>query len=273
MKKIILCFALISVASFLFAEDSVIKRVTVDSFNSIEVSSAFEITVIKSNTRSVEIEISESVEEYLVARENGDTFELYLENVPNRKMTSDVILRAVIKTPELEGVDLSGAVDAVFKGDFKSADFELDLSGATKMEGLSVEALTGDIECSGASRMSESSFKIGKLDLDCSGASKLSFSADIEELNADISGATALSVKGEGEHIEISLSGASKVNFSEFVSDVVYLECSGASNISVNPLKNLNVEASGASVVKYKKSAGLIIGDIDVSGAASIKSY
>ena len=63
------------------------------------------------------------------------------------------------------------------------------------------------------------------------------------------------------------------MNTLKSLSDVVYLECSGASNISVNPLKNLNVEASGASVVKYKKSAGLIIGDIDVSGAASIKSY
>ncbi len=272
MKKVILSFALVLFATFSYANNTVKKSVAVSSFNAIEVYSMFQIEVVKSPNRSVEIEISENLEEYLVARENGRTLELYLDNVPSKKISSDDVVKAVIYTPSLIDVELSGAVSALFSGEFNESEFEMDLSGAVKVNGLKILARSGSLECSGAAKLYDSELKINSLEIDCSGASKVELSVESDVLSVDLSGANNISVEGKGEKLDIDASGAVKADFLKFAVQHAEVECSGAAVLKVSPVKTISFDISGASNVKYKGGDDLKILGLDISGAARVKS-
>lgn len=273
MKKVILSVALVFLVTVAFAENSIKKSISGGSFNSIEVASMFEIEVVKSSSCAVEVEIPERFEKYLVARVDGNTFELYLDNMPNKnKIKSEDVFKAVIYTPSLSEVELSGAVKAVFRGDFDESEFEMDLSGAVNVTGLKVSSGRGSVDCSGASKISDSELNIAHLELDCSGASKVEFTIVSNVLNTEVSGAANMLVKGAAEVVNIDASGAAKLNFAKFAVQNADVECSGAAKLDMSVMKSLSVEASGASELKYTAGEDLKITGIDISGAARVKS-
>lgn len=274
MKKLVLSFYLVLFSVVLFAQEGTVKEVvSVKGFNSIDVSSAFEIEVIKSPKRFVEVEISENLRKYLVAKESGDTFELYLKDVPSKEMKNDVVLKAVIKTPSLKDVELSGAVKAEFSGVFEENEFEMDLSGATHVSGMELKSVKGEVDCSGASNIYDSRLDIDYLEMDCSGASKLDLNVKFGTLNADFSGASNALFKGSGEVLKVDVSGAGKVDMEEVEVGHVSLNCSGASKLIVAPERSIDIVVSGASRLRYKKKDGLNIESMDISGAANVKSF
>lgn len=136
---------------------------------------------------------------------------------------------AEVTMPELTGLELSGA-SAVTIGGFESTrDLTVDVSGASH--------LSGDIECGDA--------------------------------RFDVSGASHVSLRGSAEGVILDASGASSVDLSAFAVADANVEVSGASTATVNASGRLDVDASGASQVKYLGSPTL--GTIDSSGGSSIE--
>jgi len=138
-------------------------------------------------------------------------------------------VRAEIAMPRLEGLELNGASRGTVTGFRSDASLALELSGAS--------TLAGDIQA-------------GDVQMQLSGASKAT-------------------LKGSGGALRLEASGASRADLAEFPTEDTQVEVSGASSATVNVDGTLDVNASGASQVRYLGSPTL--GRIEVSGASSVK--
>ena len=134
---------------------------------------------------------------------------------------------------------------------FKSLD-DMDFSGACKVE--STGKLTFD-----------------ELDLECSGASDVMLTFAAKELELDCSGASQVELLGSAREVNLDLSGASKLDALELEVEEMDADVSGASSGKVMVSSELSADVSGASSFRYKGEPK--IGDVDVSGAASLKKY
>ena len=68
----------------------------------------------------------------------------------------------------------------------------------------------------------------------------------------DLSGASKANLQGSINHLNIECSGASDVNGYDLIADNAEVKASGASDIMLSVVNELNAEASGASHIYYK---------------------
>jgi hypothetical protein len=88
---------------------------------------------------------------------------------------------------------------------------------------------------------------------------------------ADLSGASVMNISGSADIFEIEASGASVCKDYGFEVKKLEAQISGASNMSITVEDEINIEASGASSLKYKGNA--TIKSQNLSGASSIRKY
>jgi len=102
-----------------------------------------------------------------------------------------------------------------------------------------------------------------------SGASNFSGVIEANKLFADLSGASVMYVEGVSNSMDIRATGASVIKDYGFETKILKADLSGASNAQMTVLEEIDIEASGASNLKYKGNA--VIAYQDLSGASSIK--
>jgi hypothetical protein len=123
---------------------------------------------------------------------------------------------------------------------------------------------------SGASRLLvESPINSDEASIYLSGASTFSGALEVNKLNVDLSGASIMNIEGYTNVFEVEASGASVIRDYGFDSNTLIADLSGASNIYVTVDEDIDVEASGASILRYKGSA--VIKRQDLSGASVVK--
>ncbi|MCD6092328.1 MAG: DUF2807 domain-containing protein [Bacteroidales bacterium] len=134
---------------------------------------------------------------------------------------------------------------------YKSID-EIDLSGAASI--YSDDVLTTE------------SFEI-----EASGASEIQLKLDIESLEADFSGASKIAFSGRAKSAVIETSGATVYKALDLETDNCEIDASGAAVARIWVTGKLELEASGASSIRYKGSPSIDL--IDISGASSVRKY
>lgn len=178
------------------------------NFKALEFSSLVKATIIKSSEYSVSIEINDNLLPYLDCYQRGEKIFIGMKTNYNYR---NVKLSVVIKTPDVEIINLAGA----------SA---VDISGFNSN---------------------------GKLTVTSSGASSISGNLYVQELNFDLSGASVVNLQGGAEEIFMLASGASSIKLSSFEVEYGDFNLSGASSAFVNVTKKIDLTISGASVFKY----------------------
>jgi hypothetical protein len=134
---------------------------------------------------------------------------------------------------------------------------------------VSMPVLRG-LDLSGATRTSITGFKSAEnLDANVSGASQLTGDIEAGNVRLDISGASRVTLQGKGQAMNLEASGASQANLGAFQVGNADVQLSGASKATINATGKLNVDASGASQVRYAGSPTL--GAIKSSGGSSIQ--
>jgi Putative auto-transporter adhesin, head GIN domain len=136
-----------------------------------------------------------------------------------------------IKGKELSDIKIQGAADFELMNTLPTTAFHLDLSGASEFRGT-VKTETADIELSGAS---------------------------------------TLTIDGSANEVKAEISGASSFHADHLATRVLKMDASGASNANVLCDSALDLEASGASSIRYSGKANQI--SKDASGASSITPY
>jgi hypothetical protein len=110
-------------------------------------------------------------------------------------------------------------------------------------------------------------YELENFDLYLLGSSKCQLDLKTEKLSVVLLGASTLSIRGDGHDLEAELSGASILNAFNFLVATADLRVWGASDGHVSVRDQLNVVATGASVVVYRGNPEVIS---EISGSSSV---
>lgn len=281
MKKIIalLCAVLALSASGVSAAENeaaaqlLTKKYAFSDFRSLSVSNSFEVNLVQDEKWFVEVEYSDYLEDYLAVSVNGETLRLGLKSLPRfvqklRKNRS-AVLKATVHMPRLEKLSMSGATGVTVQGQFSlpGGVFELDMSGASKLENMAMDASKARLSLSGASYCKDLTGSFHELDMKVSGAGKCRIDAAVNEWEVSLSGAADVVLRGpECKKLEIDSSGAAKADVA-IPSDILKYEGSGASSLSAldAPTRKAEIELSGGSSCRIAVSESL---EAESSGAS-----
>lgn len=109
------------------------------------------------------------------------------------------------------------------------------------------------IEASGAVEvLSDGLLSSEQFFLGLSGSSKVKLNLNTGDMRTDASGATEVALSGQARSHEIKMSGSGEVEALDFVVGNYRIRTSGASEMKINALNELDVESSGASEVSYR---------------------
>jgi hypothetical protein len=214
-------------------------------FNKIEVSSAFEVEIIRADDYLVRITIDKTLYEYLRIDQRGSTLRIGLKpNITFQKTTQ----QAVINLPDLHQLELSGASKAAVTGFLVTHSLDFELSGASQMN-------------LGPTIASNSDFKL-------SGASRATGDIQMDDGKLDLSGASTLELSGSGDDIAIRGSGASSLTLPDFELATAEVNLSGASRAVISVSNRMDINLSGGSRLEYSGDPKL--GSLNVSGGSTI---
>jgi hypothetical protein len=199
-------------------------------FSRVDVSHAFRVDIVQGSSYKIVVRVDEKLQPHLRVEKRGDTLIIGLR--PTMRFNfRNVVMEAEVQMPELRGLEASGATDVRISGFSSARDFEVDLSGASYLE--------GDITA-------------GNVRIEASGASHVRLKGKAEDLRLDVSGASSLDLEdfpAEDGHIE--LSGASEVEV--VLSGVLDIDASGASHLYFSGSPTMGkIDLSGASSIKRR---------------------
>lgn len=265
-------------------------------FSGLELSGIVEVNLVKSDSYKVEITLPNVLQEYLQVYVNHGILKIgWNKNIPAnlQKKLGNWTCKAEIAMPELRKLDMSGITslkcDDTF--DLGNEELSLDISGASKIKSLSVNARKLDAEISGVCTCKLSGNFSEKAELDLSGTSKTSFQINADKLEVDISGATKTNIDGKFGKVELDASGTSEVNLNGKVGTLevdasgvskvkamdaetenAILETSGTANCSVNVTRSIMIEdATGVSSINYKAPMDLGVMIKSIGRSASVQ--
>lgn len=180
----------------------------VEAFTRLETSGSFKVILKQGSGYSLRIIADDNILKEIDTDVRGNTLIIDMDG----SFCDGGPITIYVNSQEYEGVDASGAVEILSDGKLSVKDFELDLSGSSK------------------------------IDLDINAA----------EVKTSSSGASEIFLKGQAGSHELNLSGSSSVEALDFVVGRYRIESSGASSSRINVLNELNISSSGSSDVVYR---------------------
>lgn len=270
--------AVISISAFTPAEGiqngehkTVVKNFNFKDFTSLEVSSFYKVYLTKGASFSISIEVENRYAENVVVSKTGSTLKIGMNKEVRKK--KDEIYVARITMPVLKGVALSGVAELKTKDCFELSGehFKVQLSGASEIDRLSVNAACLKIQMSGASE-AEINGEFNEMKAVLSGSSQ--FDGKLKIANAariELSGSAEVELEGKGSSLNAECSGSSKIDADEFTVESADVKLSGVSKAELMVSKKLNVVSSGASRCEYQTPTGSNIQlTKDCSGVSSV---
>ncbi|HEY9003054.1 MAG TPA: head GIN domain-containing protein [Mucilaginibacter sp.] len=106
------------------------------------------------------------------------------------------------------------------------------------------------------------------LHLELNGASRLDMDLNAANLFTEGSGSTDMTLRGQATSHKIEFAGSGKVRAGDFVVGSYDIETTGASECTINVLKDLNVNTTGAADIKYRGNPTNV--NTSKTGAASV---
>lgn len=201
------------------------KDINPESFESISVSSGFELLLTQDSVQSMSVETYENIFKHLEIVIVDNT--LMISPKDGVIFLGDTKVKIHIKTPVLKELSLSGGSRAELVNEWEGENIDVSLSGGSRIYGLTnVKFLEMDL--SGGSR-SELRGIVDYISVSSSGGSK-SRHLDMQarKCNASISGGGSLEIS-VSDSLEVDCSGGSRVNYKG--SPVISSELSGGSNL------------------------------------------
>jgi hypothetical protein len=214
-------------------------------FSSIEVSSAFDVTIDRADSYLVRITIDKALYEYLQIDQRGDTLRISLKSGYSYVNTSQ---QAVINLPDLRRLKLSGASQAA-------------LSGFSFSHSL-------DFELHDASQLTLENTIAGNCGFSLHDASQVEGVIEMDDGSFNLSDASFLELQGSADDISIDASDASRADLADFAVLTADVHLSGASGAVVNVSERMDVSLSSASSLEYIGSPKL--GKLEMSGASTL---
>lgn len=222
------------------------------------VSTNYKIALVKSDHYKVIMEVWDRDDiDLFEIRQTGSALELVkkMKKYPYRSSNVSIPSATVtIYTPEFPSVTLSGNSQmSVSGGAFSGESLAVNMSGITKLEGLSGTWDKATITMSGSAKIGNLSLTSGSCHITCSGVAEI---GGISSINSD--------------KVVLSMSGTSKISLESFRSESINATASG-----VSKFKTLEVNAGELCATLSGTSSFNFSGEIrkvsaDMQGATSL---
>lgn len=148
----------------------------------------------------------------------------------------------------------------------------VNIKGSATLNAYIVTRPIAEFAASGASRfLVEDEIIDEDVSVYLSGASSFTGHIDANRLYTDISGASLINISGGSTIFDVEASGASNIGDYEFATNFLKADLSGASNMSLTVMDEIDIEASGASGLNFKGSA--VITHQDLSGSSYVNHH
>ena len=245
-------------------------------FTDLDLSGNVKVNLVKSDLYKVEVTLPQELEEYLLVRvEEGELKIGWKRNIPSKfqKNSGNWTCEAEIAMPELRELEMSGATCLQCNDTFDLGrrEFSLDMSGASKINSLNVNAYKLEADISGAcsyeitgnfneaeldiSGATKGTFmiKADRLEAEVSGAGKTTINGTVGKADMEVSGACELRLKGKVGTLKADASGAAKFKAMGAETEDAILQASGAASCDVNVTRSIVInDATGAAHISYK---------------------
>jgi hypothetical protein len=183
-----------------------IKTITkeISDFTKIELGMAFVANIIQSSDTKVELKIDDNLEQYLVAKKEGETLIVSLQA---GNTYQDVSIKAEISLPDLKGLELEEGAQAT------AYDFTIDHAFALDAEDSSQVSMTGscdsltlnaDNDCSVFMRY----FLCGDIVVSAHGSSRVTVNLT-GALSGEVTSSTRFVYYGEPTSVDVTNNGGS----------------------------------------------------------------
>jgi hypothetical protein len=180
-------------------------------FSSVDVGSAFQVNIVRSDNFSVKITAGERLFDRIQVTQTGST--LKIEVKPGIFVIGTFDAKAEISMPALDNLTLSGATRATAVGFNATTPFITKLSGASSLDMTNAGFGDVNVELSGASHLTMQGTG-GNLTAVVSGTSNLNLNNfPVSNANLNVSGASHAEVD-TGGLLNVDASGASSVQYS-----------------------------------------------------------
>lgn len=213
-----------------------------DDFEKIDISDAFELNVIESDSFYVKVMIDDNLQRYVKVQSSGGWLAI---GMIDGNSYNSAHLKAEVHMPVFTELEGSGATATTLQSFTDSTDLKIDLSGASVFSGVMAANIC---------------------EIQLSGASVININGTCSNFYLDASGASVLSAAGSCTDLYMEASGASVIDMGGFVAHTVGVDFSGASEGTINVTDHLDAKLSGASILQYYGNP--ILGNIDISGAS-----
>ena len=222
-----LCALLLSGCNVIIGTGSIVSRqYDFKNFDKIEAGNAMVVQVNRADSHSVTVAARENIFDHLDISEAGKTLFIHLA----KGSYSNTEIKVTITMPDLYGFKLSGASNGDVQGFKSSNNFDLSVSGASRLN-INMET--------------------GRTEMDISGASRVSGQLKALDTTLTLSGASRCELSGSANETTFNVSGASQALTGEFQIQNADMSVSGASKAIINTNGTLNVDVTGASTLEY----------------------
>ncbi len=200
-------------------------------FESIDISSAIEAEIIKSDTERVVITAPRKLLEKVDVQNSGGQLSISMKPVSLLSLTRSDAVKAKIYATDFTELKVGSAASVDVKDKFLSENMRVAVSSSGELSGhLEANEFHLDVSSSGSVKGN-----IWAINLYC----KASSTADID-------------VKGIAEKALIEASSAAKFDGEDFVAEAVEAEASSSGEIIIGVKNSLNAQANSAGTVQYK---------------------
>lgn len=222
------------------------------------VSTNYKISLVKSDHYKVIMEVWDSDDiDLFEIRQTGSALELVkkMKKYPYRSSNVSIPSATVtIYTPEFPSVTLSGNSQmSVSGGAFSGENLAVNLSGITKLDGLSGTWDKATITMSGSAKIGNLSLTSGSCHITCSGVAEI---GGISSINSD--------------KVVLSMSGTSKISLENFRSESINATASGVSKFKTLEVNAGELCATLSGTSSFNLSGAIRKVSADMQGATSL---
>lgn len=222
------------------------------------VSTNYKISLVKSDHYKVIMEVWDRDDiDLFEIRQTGSALELVkkMKKYPYRSSHVSIPSATVtIYTPEFPSVTLSGNSQmSVSGGAFSGERLAVNMSGITKLEGLSGTWDKATITMSGSTKIDNLTLTSGSCHITCSGVAEI---GGISSINSD--------------KVVLSMSGTSKISLENFRSESINATASGVSKFKTLEVNAGELCANLSGTASFNLSGAIRKVSADMHGAASL---
>ncbi|WP_298649765.1 head GIN domain-containing protein [uncultured Proteiniphilum sp.] len=239
------------------AQNGIVKQNRqVAPFTAISASGGWDVVIRQGNRQSVSIEISEEALDRAIVEVKNGTLHIYnkhgnrsfslrnLRNMPN------ITQKAYVTVTDLQKMEASGGVDVRFETPIKTGDFEVELSGGTDLEDLTLDCNRFNGQFSGGCDADIRFTSVQHVKAEVSGGSDVELrDISAQTCRIDASGGCDIELMGKTVDLTLNASGGCDISASNLVARNGNANFSGAADGNIRVTDRLDITVSGSADV------------------------